>query len=152
MSKSNIEWNRNYVTKYSNITKMKNGLRKVYFYENECKHHSKSYQRLPCPLCQSLFECCRKCYADFSETDVNVESWEDLICPDCIEKCHKCCIYVSEENGTRSDNYPYELYCDPCANQLGFCYDSPDELQPNNFNKHNNNESNNEDEDESDNE
>lgn len=128
MSAPHIEWERKHVVKYSTIARMKNGLRKTYFYETDCRHQAKTLQELACPLCDALFECCQKCYNDFSESDVNAESYDDLICPDCIEQCHKCKKYVAEENGSRNDVYPYELYCVSCAENLGFCYDSPDEF------------------------
>ena len=38
MNQAHIEWQRDYVTKYSNINRMKNGLRKSYFHENDCAH------------------------------------------------------------------------------------------------------------------
>lgn len=128
MSNPHIEWERDYVTKYSITARMKNGLRKTLFYETSCKHNTKTLQEIPCPLCNALFECCQKCYNDYSESDVTVESFDDLICPDCIDQCYKCKVFLSDENGSRSDIYPHDLYCTPCANELGFCYNSPDEL------------------------
>jgi hypothetical protein len=132
MSKSNIEWQRQYVIKYSNINKMKNGLRKVYFYENDCKHQRNSLEEIDCPMCRTEFECCDKCYMDFTESGVKPETYEDLICPDCLEQCKSCQKFITDDNGSRADTYPYDLYCNDCSNDMGVAYDNPDELeQPN---------------------
>lgn len=134
MNEPHIEWEREYIIKYSNINKMKNGLRKSYFYETNCRHQKSSLEEVRCPLCRSAFECCDKCYMDFTQTDVMPESYDDLVCPDCLEKCHECGKYITDDNGSRADVYPYDLYCDDCANKLGNTYDEPDELtmEPNN--------------------
>jgi len=129
MTTPHVEWQRDFVIKYSTIARMKNGLRKTYFYETECKHQKKTLREISCPLCHALFECCQKCCKDFSESDVEIKTYNDLICPDCIEQCHQCKIFISEENGSRNDEYPYDLYCTPCANKMGYGYDSPDELE-----------------------
>lgn len=129
MSRPHVEWERSNVVKYSNIARMKNGLRKTYFFENECQHDEDTLTKLSCPICQGEFECCQNCCMDFAEDDVTINDWEDLVCPDCLEQCHQCHIFTSEENATRNDQYPYELYCVACAESLGDCYDEPDELE-----------------------
>lgn len=142
MSRPHVEWEREFVTKYSNISRVKNGLRKTYFYENECKHHLKSLNQLECPLCQSLFECCQRCYIDFCESEIEVESWDDLICPDCIEQCNNCQLYITEENGSRESDYPYDLHCLNCDN---------DNNDNNYYDGHDDDEDNEDDEDDDDN-
>jgi hypothetical protein len=127
MSKTIVEWKRQFVTKQSEITNMKNGVRKEYFYDNKCRHN-KTIMGLKCPICKSSFECCQKCYLDFCEDGIEVNGWDDLICPDCLEQCQQCKKFTCEAGGSRSDSYPFNLYCATCAKKLGICYDSPDEL------------------------
>jgi hypothetical protein len=129
MSEAIIEWHRKYVTKYSNINRMKNGLRKVYFYENNCKHQKNSLEEVDCPMCHTEFECCDKCYMDFTESGVKPETYEDLVCPDCLEQCKNCQKFITDDNGSRSDAYPYDLYCNTCSDDMGVAYDNPDELE-----------------------
>lgn len=131
MTEAHIEWQREYVTKYSNINRMKNGLRKSYFYETECQHHKDTLEEVECILCKSLFECCDVCYMDYAESGVNPETYDDLVCPDCLEKCINCNKYITDDNGSRSDVYPYDLYCIECANLAGDTYDEPEELDDN---------------------
>lgn len=128
MNQAHIEWQRDYVTKYSNINRMKNGLRKSYFYENDCDHDN-TKEEVECFSCKSLFDCCDVCYMDFTESGVSPETYDDLVCPDCLEQCINCHKFITEDNGSRSDSYPYDLYCTDCAESIGDTYDEPDELE-----------------------
>lgn len=144
MNKPHIEWQRDNVTKYSNINRMKNGLRKSYFYENNCKH-DKTVEEVECLLCGSFFDCCDICYMDFSKSDVTPKTYDDLACPDCLEKCIKCNKFIVDDDGSRSDVYPYDLYCEECAESIGDTYDDPNEL-----NKDDNSDDDDDDDDNSD--
>lgn len=115
MSEAHVEWKRKYVTKYSTLARMKNGLRKTYFSENNCNHDTKTIQELECSICESSLECCRKCYKDFTEDNVAIDSWDDLVCSDCLESCHKCGTIIAHDNGIRSDEYPHEFFCQDCS-------------------------------------
>lgn len=132
MSKAHTEWQREYVSKYSNINKMKNGLRKIYFYENDCEHDD-SVEEVECPLCQTLFECCNECLMDFTRSDFDENNskdiYDDLVCPDCLEICFQCHNFITDDQGSRADSYPYNLYCNNCAEENGVTYDSPEELE-----------------------
>lgn len=135
MNEPHVEWEREYLTKYSNINRMKNGLRKSYFYETNCRHQKNSLEEVECPLCSSLFDCCDKCYMDFTQSDVIPETYDDLVCPDCLEQCKECKKYITDDNGSRADVYPYDLYCHQCASNFGYTYDEPGELDDNKKNQ-----------------